>query len=784
MFRMLNDLKVATKIYFVAGIFMTGLLVISGGVIYLLSDLEKEIVEIAEEDIPLIEALNSATIHGLEQIIVIEQALPQSRSLDERLSFQETFQEHADYVHIAFGKTSQILEEAIEHAASAESLAEFKKLQGETASLEAEYSAYLGLVDALFQDLRAGETIGKSRIHDLEEKQAHLAHGLEAALEEIEHFTAEAALHVQHAEHAILQTVMVASAVVLVFGAFGTWFLVASLGQPVVSMTEAIGDLSQGKAVDIPCLDQADEIGSLGRSLDTVYKKGLEAARLRAALDCVKTMVIVSNRKGEIIYINPSFGRHFTALETAVREDLPSFSTNNLIGCEIEPLLKSPDLNRGALESLKTPRTVEIVIGGRQMSLAVSPVLDQEGASLGTVVEWQDMTVDVTIRKDMDRVISAATAGDFSQKIDLANVTGVYRELAEGTNQLNDVVDRATTDLATMLKAISEGVLTQRITTDYQGRFGELKHHANDTAEQLSAIASEINVAANEVGSGATEISSGTTDLAERTEQAASNLEETAAASEEMAATVRQTAENAKSANQLAETANQTASKGGDVVERAVSAMGGIETSAQKITDIIGVIDEIAFQTNLLALNASVEAARAGEAGKGFAVVAQEVRQLAQRSAQAASDIKILIQDSNNQVKDGVQLVNQAGEALGEIVGSIGKVTSIVREISSASQEQAAGVQEINSSVASMDEMTQQNAALVEESTAAARALSDQAGKLTELMAFFKLSNGAAPAHRPSTVAQRPTAPRLVRPETMVRQPATVGAEDDSWNEF
>ncbi|MDH3663729.1 MAG: methyl-accepting chemotaxis protein, partial [Alphaproteobacteria bacterium] len=193
-------------------------------------------------------------------------------------------------------------------------------------------------------------------------------------------------------------------------------------------------------------------------------------------------------------------------------------------------------------------------------------------------------------------------------------------------------------------------------------------------------------------------------------------------------------------------------------------------------TDIIGVIDEIAFQTNLLALNASVEAARAGEAGKGFAVVAQEVRQLAQRSAQAASDIKTLIQDSNGQVKDGVQLVNRAGEALSEIVGSIGKVASIVKEISNASQEQAIGVQEINRSVTSMDEMTQQNSALVEESTAATRALGDQAAKLGQLMAFFKLGASA------NAQATKPKPRTSAKPSARSKAVATAG--DADWGEF
>ncbi len=341
------------------------------------------------------------------------------------------------------------------------------------------------------------------------------------------------------------------------------------------------------------------------------------------------------------------------------------------------------------------------------------------------------------------------------------------------------------------LKRLAAGDLRTMIEKEFPGDLEGLRIAFNQSQEQLRDLVCQIQTATSEVESAAAEISSGTSDLSDRTEQAASNLEETAASTEEMSATVKQNAENAKNADRLADAANQTASKGGKVVEQAVTAMSGIETSAQKITDIIGVIDEIAFQTNLLALNASVEAARAGEAGKGFAVVAQEVRQLAQRSAQAADDIKGLIQNSNSQVKDGVQLVNQAGEALGEIVGSIGKVTGIVREISSASQEQAAGVQEINSSINNMDEMTQQNSALVEESTAAARALSEQAGKLSELMAFFRLEEGASPIRRPAVASKRSAAPSPARakpqakpPVVSAPPPAMAAADDDGWSEF
>ncbi|MEL6963191.1 MAG: methyl-accepting chemotaxis protein, partial [Pseudomonadota bacterium] len=354
-----------------------------------------------------------------------------------------------------------------------------------------------------------------------------------------------------------------------------------------------------------------------------------------------------------------------------------------------------------------------------------------------------DRTAELAALDDIDRVVVAACQGDLDQRLVLEGKEGFALALTKGVNQLVDMLDGVTCDVGAMLEGFANGDLSRNIAKDYDGRFGELKENANRTAERLAEIVGQIHGAASQVESAASEITSGTNDLSQRTETAASSLEETAASMEEMAATVRQNAESSRNASDLAGSADQSAKTGGEVVERAIGAMAEIEQSAQKITDIISVIDEIAFQTNLLALNASVEAARAGEAGKGFAVVAQEVRQLAQRSAEAASDIKALIQGSNVQVQNGVELVNKAGAALADIVDSIGKVAGIVQEISNASQEQASGVQEINTSVSSMDEMTQQNSALVEESSASAHALSDQAGKLTELMTFFQLDHGA-----------------------------------------
>ena len=557
------------------------------------------------------------------------------------------------------------------------------------------------------------------------------------------------------------------------------WLLARDVVRPLADMVSAVDRMAKGEHTDIPGIGRGDEIGRVGRSLQSISQKGLEAARLRAALDGCSNMVMVANRRGEIVYVNPILQDMLQTHEAAIRQDLPAFRADALVGANFDVFHKNPAHNRGISENLTAPRKVSFEIGGRRIDLTVSPVLNESKSHLGTVVEWADRTTELSIQGEINRVITAARQGDFAQHVPLDNVDGVYRDMASGMNDLIEAVATATDELATMFAAMADGELSRRITNDYQGKFGELRDDANRMADQLADIVGKIQTATGAVHSAASEISSGTSDLSDRTEKAAANLQETAASTEEMSATVRQNAESAKEADQLANDANETASKGGDVVQRAVVAMSGIEESARKITDIISVIDEIAFQTNLLALNASVEAARAGEAGKGFAVVAQEVRQLAQRSAQAASDIKTLIQNSNVQVQEGVELVNGAGEALGEILESIGKVASIIQSISNASQEQASGVQEINNAITSMDEMTQQNSALVEESTAAARDLSSQATRLAEQIAFFKLGSAGKP--NPA----RPAVPKTPARQHVAKElPAPVASNDEGWAEF
>jgi methyl-accepting chemotaxis protein len=345
-------------------------------------------------------------------------------------------------------------------------------------------------------------------------------------------------------------------------------------------------------------------------------------------------------------------------------------------------------------------------------------------------------------------IVRAAVAGDFSQRVAVDGKSGVIGNIAAGLNTLCENVARALDDLVMMLGALSEGDMTRRIDADYHGAFATLKHDANAMAERIGATIADIKQAAREVANAAMEISTSTTDLSGRTAEQAASLEEASASMEQVSVTVKKNAENARQANRFATETQEVAERGGVVARDAVAAMSRIEESSRRISDIIGVIDEIARQTNLLALNAAVEAARAGEAGRGFAVVASEVRSLAQRSAQAARDIKDLIVNSSGQVQEGVELVNRAGASLDEIVASIRKVAGIVSDIAAASAEQAGGLEQVNKTLAQIDQVTQQNTALVEENAATAKALEGQAAAMDERVAVFRLAAAIAPVHQ------------------------------------
>ncbi|WP_434213406.1 methyl-accepting chemotaxis protein [[Pseudomonas] boreopolis] len=471
-----------------------------------------------------------------------------------------------------------------------------------------------------------------------------------------------------------------------------------------------------------------------------------ESLRLRSALDNVTTHVMIADAQRTIVYVNRPLAAMLAEAQDDLRRDLPGFDAARLLGSSIDQFHRHPEHQARLLDRLSGTHRTQIKVGGRSMRLIINPVADAAGERLGYVVEWADRTAEVQVEEEVARIVREAARGNLKDRVALDGKQGFFRQLAQQLNELLDNNAHALDGISALLSSLSHGDLGARMQGGLEGVFARIGEDANSTAAQLTGIVRRIKDSALAIDTAAAEISAGNSDLARRTEQQAAALEQTAAAMEELTSTVKQNAEHARQANQLAQGAASVASEGGTVVGRVVATMDEIEASSKKIAEIISVIDGIAFQTNILALNAAVEAARAGEQGRGFTVVASEVRTLAQRSAAAAGEIKRLIDDSTGRVASGAALVKQAGATMGEIVASVQRVTDIMAQISGASQEQSAGIDQVNRTLAHMDESTQQNASLVEEASAAARAMEHQASQLVDAVALFRLGEDGVDA--------------------------------------
>lgn len=463
-----------------------------------------------------------------------------------------------------------------------------------------------------------------------------------------------------------------------------------------------------------------------------------ENARIRQALDNSSTCTLIADPAFKIIYANNAIANLLRANEQNLRRTVADFSTSTLMGQTLGHL--HPDLNaqRSLLQSRKETQRCEVRAGDSTFAVASTPILDRQGEHLGVVVEWADRTSEIAVENEIDQLISAAAAGDFSRELSVNGKQGFFLSVSHGLNRLLKTTNIALEDILRIFSALATGDLRQRIDRDYSGEFAKLKTDANATIDKLRSILEEISGASASIARSTSELSVGNADLSQRTEEQASSLEQTASSMEEMLNIVRQSEANAKEATQLATNSIAIARKGNDSVQATADAMREISKASGKIANIIGAIDEIAFQTNLLALNAAVEAARAGEQGRGFAVVAAEVRNLAQRSASAAKEIKSLIQDSVNKVQDGSELVEDSGETLKSIVTAIERVGGMMEQIFNSAREQTSGIEQVNTAVAQMDQMTQQNAALVEEASATSESMSEMAHQLDTMVAFFK----------------------------------------------
>lgn len=536
----------------------------------------------------------------------------------------------------------------------------------------------------------------------------------------------------------VLGVVGVSAPALGLFGAHSARYI----SKTTCALVSDVKAVAEGDAPKAMGRERNDELGALARSIVASHATNTQAFRLKAALDASeRAMVLVVDSEWRFQFLSGALRRWLSDRQAGGGSATLGINGAVEDGADARPLLKvlGFDLERVAGGAAM----IDAEVGCRRLEIAATPIRRGSGEFVGALFEWADVTDEALVREGFDAVIRAASAGDFSQRIDVSELGGAYQALGENLNRLTEIVGDATQAVGQMIASLADGDLTRRMSDAFDGAFEELANDSNRMADQLAGVIGQLQQASETVGVAADEILQGTNDLARRTEDQAAAAEKTAIAMDDVSTTVNANAEAADRANQLTAQTQEIARSGADAMAEATRSMGEIKGSSAKITEIVGIIEEIAFQTNLLALNAAVEAARAGEAGKGFAVVAAEVRALAQRSSDASKEIKDLIGASTEQIGAGVAKVDRTAETLEQMVERIDTVANLINEIARASADQKSGLDEVASLVGVQDSATQQNAALVEQTSAALQSLEAQTRQLSQIVSIFNISGGA-----------------------------------------
>lgn len=541
------------------------------------------------------------------------------------------------------------------------------------------------------------------------------------------------------------------SGILILFVLVLSWYiiniLIRQIGQEPITVMRFADQIANGDLNANIALRPGDN-GSIAASLQAMLQKirsnmeenakiANENQRIRIALDNVSTNVMMADNDRNIIYANTAVIEMLRNAESDLKKVLPTFSAANLLGTSIDQFHKNPAHQKSLLSTFTSTYRTQIVVGERTFGLAASPVFNEKGERLGSVVEWTDRTLEVAVENEISNIVEHAVKGDFSTRLQEEGKQGFFKKLTLDINLLMETSEVGLNEVLRVLAAIARGDLTEKIEREYFGTFGALKDACNETVAKLSQIANDVINSTDSLSNAAAQVSSTSQSLSQAASEQAASVEETSASIEQMAAGINQNAENAKITDGIAGKAAKEAAEGGEAVKHTVSAM-------KEIASKIGIIDDIAYQTNMLALNAAIEAARAGEHGKGFAVVAAEVRKLAERSQVAAREIGDLASGS-------VQTAERAGELIDAIVPGIGRTSDLVQEIAAASQEQSAGVGQINTAMNQMNQITQQNASSSEELAATAEEMTSQADQLMDLISFFNIGQKTGmPPHAPS----------------------------------